>query len=92
METLVFSSARRVSRAPAKASIVSPWLSFLRNQASKADRTPARQAVASATTGAVRQAYAQLPLSFVPNAGQADARVRYAAQREWELRLLKLTR
>src|SRR5438067_7710566 len=31
-------------------------------------------------TQAARQAYGQLPLSFVPNAGQMDPSVRYAAQ------------
>jgi hypothetical protein len=50
--------------------------------------TPSDAAVGSGIAGAadnavegqVARAYGKLPLSFIPNAGQADPRVRYAAQ------------
>ena len=40
----------------------------------------ARRSTASATKQQALAAYGKLPLSFTANAGQADARVRYAAQ------------
>jgi hypothetical protein len=41
-------------------------------------RTPATDSAAAKKNA--RAAYAKLPLAFVPNAGQTDARVRYSAQ------------
>ncbi len=46
----------------------------------QASSKKARRSTASATKQQALAAYGKLPLSFIANAGQADARVRYAAQ------------
>jgi hypothetical protein len=41
---------------------------------------PAAEPTVSPGRQQIRQAYARLPLSFVPNTGQLDSRVRYSAR------------
>src|SRR5437763_15554838 len=50
------------------------------NSSSNRLQKPASQSLVSSDRQRVREAYAQLPLSFVANSGQFDSRVRYVAQ------------
>ena len=78
------SRAARLSVALLSGLALMPALGLTPRAAPGQPSTPAR-AVASTQTSmhdkaAARQGYGQLPLSFVPNSGQMDRSVRYAAQ------------
>src|SRR6266536_6498213 len=55
-------------------------LALLRLAAPGAERTAAPATLAGPSNRQVLAAYGNLPLAFVPNRGQTDARVRYSAQ------------
>src|SRR5438093_3705144 len=78
------SRATRLAVALLTALALAPALGLPPRAASGQPSTPARGAASAQLsqddTQAARQGYGQLPLSFVPNAGQMDPSVRYAAQ------------